>query len=232
MGEKSNVHSGHRKRLKAKFLKNQLDEFEQHEALELLLYYAVPRKDTNQLSHKLLDRFGSISAVLDAPIDSLIETGLTQNSALLLKLTPQISRLYLEDKHNNADKTVEFDTVGSKLLKKFIGRDYEAVVLLLMDAKQKEVFCGVISKGSVSACDLYIRKIIEHAVLYNSSYAIIAHNHPSGIALPSGEDIIATKLVFDTLELINVRLLDHIVVADNDYVSMAQSGILREVFGE
>ena len=230
--DKENTHSQHRLRLKAKFLKNNLDEFENHEALELLLFYAIPRKDTNPLAHKLLDEFGSISAVIDAPIDSLKKAGLSEHSAILLKFTPQFYRVYLDDKHNNEDKIIDIDNVGDKFIKKFIGRDYEAVVLMLLDAKMKEIFCGVINKGSVNACELYLRKIIENTVLYNASYVIIAHNHPSGIALPSQQDLISTKKIASALNIIGVKLLDHIIVADDDYVSISQSQILESVFGK
>lgn len=223
------IHSGHRQRMRAKFLQSGLDGFETHESLELLLYYAVPRKDTNPLSHRLIDRFGSLSAVLDAPVDALKECGLSENAAILLKLIPQISRLYLDDKFDPG-KAVDIDNVGDKLLHKFVGRDYEAVVLLLMDAKRKEVYCGVISKGSVNSCDLYIRKIIETAMIYNASYAVLSHNHPSGLALPSMADIESTKTVSSALKLVGIRLLDHIVVADDDYVSMYQSGLCNEAF--
>lgn len=223
-------HSGHRDRLRKKFLTNGFDELEEHEALELMLYYAIPRKDTNPIAHKLLDTFGSISAVFDAPVDSLIEAGLSRNAAIYIKLIPDISRLYLDDKHNNQIKVISDDNMGDILLNKFIGRDYEAVVLLLLDAKFKEVYCGVINKGSVSSCDIYLRKIIELSVLYNAKFAVISHNHPSGIALPSGADIAATKKISSALKLINVKLYDHIIVADNDYVSMAQSGFGKDVF--
>ncbi len=230
MPEDKQIHSGHRMRMRSKFLESGLDGFETHESLELLLYYCIPRKDTNAIAHRLLDSFGSLSAVLDAPIDALKECGLSENAAILLKLVPQMSRLYLDDRQS-CDKVVDLENIGERLLHKFIGRDYEAVVLLLLDVKYKEVFCGVINKGSVNSCDLYIRKIIENAMIYNASYAVLAHNHPSGLALPSRADIGSTKTVASALSLVGVRLLDHIVVADEDYVSMRQSGLCNEAFG-
>lgn len=230
MPDSDHTHKGHRDRMRKKFLLSELDGFETHEALELLLYYAVPRKDTNPIAHRLLERFGSLSAVFDAPADALTEMGLSQNAAVMIKLIPGMCRLYLDDKHNNQDKVINEKNMGELLLNKFIGREYEAVVLMLLDAKYKELFCGVISKGSVSSCELYIRKIVQMALSNNARYAVLAHNHPSGVALPSNDDLNATKAVSDALALINVILLDHVVVADNDYVSMAQSGILNEVF--
>ena len=100
-------------------------------------------------------------------------------------ILPPLPRM---DKHNNKEKIIDIDNTGEKLKHKFVGRDYEAVVLLLLDSKYKEVFCGVVSKGSVSACEVYVRKVIELAVLYNAKFAVLAHNHPSGLALPSNAD--------------------------------------------
>lgn len=224
------THSGHRDRLRKKFLQTGFDGFEDHEILELMLFYVIPRKDTNPIAHTLLDTFGSISAVLDAPIDSLVQSGLTLNAAVYIKTLPQFSRIYLDDKHNNTQKVVSGDNIGETIVRKFIGRDYEAVVLLLMDAKYKEVFCGFISKGSVNSCEIFIRKIIELAVMYNARFAVIAHNHPSGIALPSNKDLETTKRIVKALKLIEVSLIDHIIVADNDYVSLADSGLKEELF--
>lgn len=224
-----NPHNGHRDRLRKKFLDNSFDGLETHEILELMLYYAIPRKDTNPIAHKLIDSFGSISAVFDAPIDKLKEQGISENCAIYLKLIPQICRMYMEDKHNNKDKIIDIEKVGEKLKDKFVGRDYEAVVLLLLDSKFKEVFCGVVSKGSVSACEIYVRKVIELAVLYNAKFAVLAHNHPSGLALPSNADIVTTKKVYQALRLIDVALIDHIIVADDDYVSLKESGFMEEM---
>jgi DNA repair protein RadC len=134
----------------------------------------------------------------------------------------------MEDKHNNKEKVIDIDNTGEKLKHKFVGRDYEAVVLLLLDSKYKEVFCGVVSKGSVSACEVYVRKVIELAVLYNAKFAVLAHNHPSGLALPSNADIVTTKKVYQALRLIDVVLLDHVIVADDDYVSLKESGFMDE----
>ncbi|MEE0264379.1 MAG: JAB domain-containing protein [Acutalibacteraceae bacterium] len=224
-----NPHIGHRDRLRKKFLDNSFDSLEMHEILELMLYYAIPRKDTNPIAHQLIDSFGSISAVFDAPIDKLKEQGISENCAIYLKLIPQICRLYMEDKHNNDDKIIDVENAGEKLKHKFVGRDYEAVVLLLLDSKHKEVFCGVVSKGSVSACEVYVRKIIELAVMYNAKFAVLAHNHPSGLALPSNDDIYTTGKVFKALKLIQVALIDHVIVADDDYVSLRGSGFMDEM---
>lgn len=222
----SSVHEGHRKTVKKKFIENGLDVFQPHEALELYLYYAIPRKDTNPLAHRLLDRFMTISGVCDAPIDELInDFGLTENTAVLLKLLPQMSRLYNESKLLD-DNIIQLDTVGELIKTKFIGRIEEVVVLLLGDAKGKIIFFDVIAKGSVNSSDMPIRKIVDISIRHNAKLAFIAHNHPSGNALPSKNDIETTKIIYSTLKAVGVRLYDHFVVTDDDYVSFRESGMI------
>lgn len=222
----SSVHEGHRKTVKKKFIENGLDVFQPHEALELYLYYAIPRKDTNPLAHRLLERFMTISGVCDAPIDELMnDFGLTENTAVLLKLLPQMSRLYNESKLLD-DNIIQLDTVGELIKTKFIGRIEEVVVLLLGDAKGKIIFFDVIAKGSVNSSDMPIRKIVDISIRHNAKLAFIAHNHPSGNALPSKSDIETTKIIYSTLKAVGVRLYDHFVVTDDDYVSFRESGMI------
>jgi DNA repair protein RadC len=217
-------HSGHRARMRKRFLDNfGFEGFEPHEILEVLLYYAIPRADTNPLAHKLLDDFGSLASVFDAPIDALRESGCTESCAVFLNLVPHITRVYYDDKYKNHNKIVDLDNIGEHLRMKFIGRDNEVVVLLLLDAKGKELFSGVVSNGSVNSADMPIRNIVSLALRFNAARAIVAHNHPSGVAIPSREDITVTAQIKDALALVGVRLSDHIIYADNDYISLADS---------
>lgn len=218
-------HSGHRERVKKRFISSGLDGFELHEALELLLFYAIPRRDTNLTAHKLINDIGSFSAVFDAPIDVLTNAGVSENTAILLKLLPEMIRLYIQDKHDNNDKIVDFSNIGKHIVYKFFGRKDECCVLLLTDAKGKEIFNGVISKGSINATDISIRKIVDLAVRYNARNAVIAHNHPSGVAVPSIEDIQTTKSLANVLRAVGVNLVDHLIVADNDYVALSECGV-------
>lgn len=227
---KDNVHEGHRARVRKKFLLNGLDGFETHEALEFLLFYCVHMKNTSELAHRLLNSFGSLSAVLDAPLDALLDFGLTETQATLLKLIPEMSRLYIDDKHNNNDKVVNYETLGKSIIRKFIGRENENVLLLLLDSKGKEVFCGIVAKGSLNSTNLPVRKIVDYSLRYNAKSAIIAHNHPSGFALPSKGDIEATINIKNALGLIGVALLDHYIVADNDSISLAQTNAVPGLF--
>lgn len=219
----SSEHSGHRKRMKKRFLEYGLDTFEKHEILELALYYAIPMKDTNPIAHKLMDQFGSLSAVLDAPVDILMESGLTENTAIFLKILPELLSVYMDDKFNNTEKVINEETLPKKFINKFLGKNYEMVYLLLMDSKYKELYCGVVSKGSITNADVNISKICEMSLRYNARYAIIAHNHPSGICLPSNADLKVTTKLYQALKYINVELLDHYIVADDDCISLSAS---------
>ena len=222
----SSVHDGHRKTVKKKFIENGLDVFEPHEALELYLYYAIPRRDTNPLAHRLLDRFVTIAGVCDAPIDELMnEFGLTENTAVLLKLLPQMSRLYNESKLSD-ENIIKLDTIGDLMKSKFIGRTEEVVVLLLGDAKGKIIFFDVISKGSINSSDIPIRNIVDLSIRHNAKLAFMAHNHPSGNALPSKSDVDTTLLIRTTLKTVGVQLYDHFIVTDDDYVSLRESNMI------
>lgn len=226
-----NVHEHHRSRMKKRFLDNgTLDGFMPHEQLEMLLYYACPRKDTNALAHKLLDEYGSFSALCDASVSALKDSGISEHVAVLLKMMPEFSRIYINDKHNNTDKIIDLDRLGEYFVPKFIGKETEEVYLLLMDSKCKEIFFGCVSKGSFSASEVPIKKIVELTMRYNAYTAVIAHNHPSGSALPSRADIEITARLIDTISLVDSRLIDHIIVADNDYISLAESEFTKRLF--
>ena len=219
-------HSGHRERMKKRFLEKGIDEMAEHEVIELLLYYAIPRKNTNEIAHKLLDTCGSISSLFDAPMNLLTEAGLTENSATLIKLIPEICRMYFDDKYYSKAKIINSSNLGEIIMNKFIGKNEENVVLMLLDAKSKELFCGIISRGNFNSAEVSVQKIVSIALKYNAVYAVIAHNHPSGMALPSNKDLLTTKNLKTALAMVNIRLIDHIIVADRDFVSLAEEELM------
>lgn len=224
------MHSGHRERIKKKFIKYGADALEPHELLEMLLFYGIPRKDTNELAHRLIDSFGSLPQVFDAPMSSLLKVnGIGESCAILIKLISKLSRVYAEKNYKINNKRLTKTQIEQMILNKFIGRIKEHVVLALFDAKRNLVFCDVIAQGSFGATNFHIRDIIELALRFSATKAIIAHNHPSGIALPSREDIETTIEIKNALKLVDVRLVDHIIVADDDYVSIADSELGKQI---
>ena len=227
--KKANVHSGHRKRVREKFLRDGIDSFEEHQVLEFLLFYAIPYKDTNELAHRLLDRYRSLAGVCEAPIDELMrEFGLTETAAVLLKLVPDLSRRYMDSRFSVGTE-IELETMGDVMKPKFIGRTEEVVVLALGNARGKLIFLDVVAKGSLNSTDVPIRRIVDIAIRHNAKSAFIAHNHPGGSLLPSGDDLEATRLIANTLASVGVKLIDHFIFADEHYVSLARHDVCSDV---
>jgi len=227
-GEEMGVHDGHRDRVRKRFLENGLNGFADHEALELLLYYAIPQGDVNPLAHALIDRFGSLSGVLCAPVEMLTQVkGVGERTAVLLHLVPMIAQKARLAEIEQELILNTWDKVGDYLLELFARERNEVVYQLCLDRKGKLLSCKRVGEGNSSAVNLDIRKIVENALLSAASSVILAHNHPSGIALPSGADQSATEQAGAALATIGVKLADHIVVADHDYVSLSQSGFWK-----
>ena len=219
------VHKGHRERLKARFLETGLDSFTDVQALELLLFYAIPQKDTNPIAHALLDRFGSLSQVLDAPLEALKKVpGISDHSASLLRLVTELARFYQVDSAQRTEVLTSLDACGRYLVPRFFGRKVETVFLLCLDAKCKVLCCREIGEGSVNAASISVRKVVEAALSANATTVVLAHNHPSGVALPSADDVQTTRRIAAALSAVEVKLIDHIVVAEGDFISMVQSG--------
>lgn len=221
-------HDGHRQRLKECFLKEGLDHFSDVQVLELLLFYAIPRQDTNPIAHNLLEHFGSLAQVLEAPVEELEKVpGIGRNAAILLSLSTSLGRYYQVERAMNIRILRTVEECGEYLVPFFYGRRNETVFLLCLDAKCKVLCCKEIGEGSVNSAGVPIRRIVETALGANATTVVLAHNHPSGLALPSGEDITTTCRVAAALSAVEINLADHIVVADDDFVSIAQSGYYR-----
>ena len=219
------IHGGHRDRLKKRFLQQGLDGFTDIQALELLLFYSIPRQDTNPVAHKLLDHFGSLSQVLEAPAGELMKVGgIGEHSAVLLNLINEMSRFYLVDKAQRERVLPTIEDCARYLQPYFYGRMTETVFLLCLDAKCKAICCKNVGEGSINSAGISVRKIVETALREGATSVVLAHNHPSGIAIPSPEDIQTTRRIAAALQSVEIYLADHIVVAEDDYVSMVQSG--------
>lgn len=219
------THKGHRERLKKRFVEQGLDNFTDIQALELLLFYAIPQRDTNPLAHALLEYFGSLSQVLEASVEELKKVpGISDHAATLITLVVELGRFYQVDAAQRMERLTTLDACGEYMVPYFFGRSRETVFLLCLDAKCKVLCCKEIGEGSVNSASVSVRKVVETALSANATTVVLAHNHPSGVALPSGEDMETTKRVAVALNAVEIQLADHIVVAEGDYVSMAQSG--------
>lgn len=227
------IHEGHRKRLRERFLKEGLDNFTDVQMLELLLFYVIPRRDTNPIAHALIDRFGSFAKVLDAPPEKLAKVeGISAGAAAFLKLIKDAGRCYQADKSKKTARLESIDDCGAYLKPFFVNRKNEVVFMLSMDAKLKVLGCRQVGEGSINFANVPIRSIVEMALEDVASIVILAHNHPSGLAIPSTDDIQTTCRLAAALSTVDIKLCDHIIVADDEdeddgltYVSMRQSNI-------
>ena len=222
------LHDGHRQRVKRRFLAVGAEGMDDHQLLELLLFYAVPRQDTNETAHRLLKHFGSLQNVLHAAPEELTAVeGVGENAAVLLRLTGDIALrarcASLPQKVLNSP-----DRTGAYFMELLAGEKKELLYQVCLDAKSKLLTCRCISRGSVAASPVQVRQVVENALYAGASAIILAHNHPSGVALPSQQDVLVTRQIQEALAPLNIRLADHIVVADSDYVSMAESGLLQK----
>ena len=215
------MHKDHRKHTKDRFLSEGLDSFEPHNVLELLLFYSIPQKDTNETAHMLINRFGSLSAVFDAPYDDLLTVpGISEHSATLIKLIPAISRRYAMEKNSKVTKLSSIEDIGKYLVARYLGVTEETVLLLLLDNKFGLIDCVKVHEGSVNSSAITMRKLIETALFKRASMVVLAHNHPSGVALPSSDDLFTTQQVKRALDLVEIGMLAHIIVACDTFTNI------------
>lgn len=230
MGE--GVHDGHRERVKQEFLKNGFNESTPaHKIIEMLLFYSIPRKDTNEIAHELLNRFGSVSGILDAPAERLTEVkGVTLNTAALIKLIIPIARRYSLEKGTKTENYSTLDEVCRYLMQRYFGYTKEVFSVTSFSGSGRMLGFDVLGEGNVSEVNVSTREVVETVLKRQAVCVIIAHNHPDGVAIPSEEDIVITKNIKSALSHINIRLIDHIVICGDDYVSMAQSRLYKGIF--
>ena len=223
------IHDGHRKRLKERFRQEGLDGFHEINALELLLFYCVPQRDTNPLAHRLIEYFGSFSAVLEASPEELEKVeGVGHNISTFLSFIPQVDRYYHVNKMKQQKVLSSLDECGAYLVPCFLNRKNEVVYILCLDAKCQVICCKELGEGSVNSAGVPIRRIVDVAMKANATTVVLAHNHPSGVAVPSADDIHTTQRVAQALAGVDIILADHIVVTEDDYVSMVQSGYFKQ----
>ena len=223
------MHEHHRERVKNRFLKEGgLGSFEEHQALEFLLFYALPRKDTNELAHNLLDAFGSIKKLFAADVNDIAKIkGMGMHSAILIKLIPELYKYYCI----NQD--------GSKKYIKTIGEAVDIIKPILQDKATEHIyiFClsnrfmlthyQLLSKGTFTDVRFTMRTIAEIAFRFNSEKIILAHNHPSGSPQPSITDINTTQQIANILSPIDIQLVDHIIFTDRSYYSFVEDKMIQ-----
>ena len=228
------IHDGHRERMREKVEKNGLDSLHDHEVLEVLLYLTNPRKDVNPLAHELIERFHSLAGVLEAPAKELKEVqGVGEQTAYVLRLMPQIARRYMKSRAETKDgdiidSSVKVTEKARKLIEsEFFGSREEAVYAFAVNSRLKLVGTVKLSEGTAAKAGVPLPKLVEFALSHDATGVILAHNHPSGRLRPSRTDIETTEQVREILQKVDVKLLDHVIVGNDDSFSFADAGLLE-----
>jgi len=224
---KERLHKGHRQRVKARYLSEGLDAFEDHQVLEMLLFYCIPMRDTNELAHKMIREFGSLATLFEAdPKDICRRCGVSENTAVLLSLIPPLSRRYFKGKWGEKPVLNSSSKAGQYAVSLFVGRTYEAFYLICLDAQNRVNHAALVHEGTINEAPVYPRMIVEAALRHQASSVILAHNHPGGSLKPSQADIEVTKRVSTALASISISVVDHIIVAGDKYASFAEMGLM------
>ena len=221
------VHDGHRKRLRERFVEHGLSSFNDINSLELLLAFAIPRRDTNELAHKLLDTFGSLQNVFDASHQELINVdGIGENAAVLIRLIPEIYKKAAICEADKIRKCSSPEAIVKYLQPRFLNEKNEVLLMLCLDSQLSVISCIEVARGVVNGVETSSRRIVELALKNRAVSVVLAHNHPCGMAMPSVEDDYFTRQIKAALGSVEIKLIDHIIFAGEDWTSYASTGLI------
>lgn len=223
MGE--NIHAGHRNRMRERFRASSLQAMEEHEQLELLLFYAIPRSNTNETAHRLLNTFGSIPAIIDAPLEEIERVpGVGAGAGIFFRFLREFYPIYAK-KHSQAKLIIKRPIDAAQILTQlYTYVQAEAVTLILLNSHKKVLFSGLVYEDGPNAVNVDMRRIAQMALSYDASAMILGHNHPSGVCHPSLLDQRANARIEECLNCMGITLLDHIIITDGNFFSFAEHG--------
>ena len=227
-----NLHKGHRVRMRQQLFSGDINEkTPPHVLLEMLLYYSIPQGDTNPLAHKLINRFGDLNGVFSASAEELMSVeGVGEVTASLLRLYGPIARSIILSRLERVNELHGSADIGAYIQSQYALCEDERVSVLCLRPNGKILSFNYIGEGDLSEVGISARKIAEIAIKCNASMVVLAHNHPSGLAIPSAVDIEITRGLVLALRQVGVHLVDHIIIVHDDYVSMAQSPEYKHMF--
>jgi len=225
------MHQGHRKRVRERFLTAGLQSFPSHNVLEFLLFYTIARQDTNEIAHRLMERFGSLSGVLEAPLEELCKVqGVGESSATLIVFVSQLAKRYFTEQAQEKKSFDSSEALHQYVVSLFIGMKTEAAFLLCLNNAGQLLHCCQISLGTKYAVNLDNRTLLETAFRYNATKVVLAHNHSNGLAAPSQNDLRRTESAMKLFGNVHIQLLDHLIVAGTDCFSMASHPKFSRMF--
>ena len=204
------IHQGHRERLRRKFCQGALED---HELLELLLFYSIPRINTNEIAHELLLRFGSLDAVMSADLEALQAVkGIGETSAIQIKAVAEIMSRCARSRADDRHLLSSFRELEAYLHSLFIGSAHEKTFLLLFNAANRLICCEMLGEGDATRTPISLRQMISLSLQKNAAAVVLAHNHADGLIMPSEADREATEQIREALENVGVRFVEHYIV--------------------
>ncbi len=227
------IHDGHRERMLSKFSATGFAGLEEHEKLEIILFFSVPRRNTNDIAHELLKKYHSIANVMDASEKDLVKfKGITKRTVQHFKLIKETYSLYVLEQKNERSFLTTADEFGTYFLVYFAAATDEKMVMMSLDSRGKRLGIDVIADGNISTLVTSPRSIIVSALNRRATEVVLCHNHPGGLLEPSEEDMVATEAIKGFLNNIGVRLKDHYIVTKDNYLSMLGYEKTRGLFDE
>ena len=224
----SKVHEGHRDRMRKRFLQEGGDGFANHEVLEMLLYGTIPRGDTNEISHRLLNEFGSLTNLIEADPGEIAKTdGMGMKSAVFLSLLHELVRRYEREKRQKKTMLTSIPVAVDYCMGLLAYRSLECFYAIYLDSKRKVLHCDKLAEGSVNDAPISARVLVEKALRYKATSVLLCHNHPGGSVKPSFDDIYLTTQLRKLLESLGVEVMDHIIIAEQQYFSFLENGMIR-----
>ena len=228
---KENVHKNHRSRMRETIRKTGVGSISDVNLLEYLLFYSIPRKDTNEIAHSLLNAFGSLNGVFNATYDQLLNVeGVGENSALLISLIPGICRRYIESGYGKKINLSEPEDMLEYIKSKYYGERKEVVSVVCLDALGNLINCFKLGEGTSETVMFDKRTILETVLRVKADTVVLAHNHPNGIAAPSKDDVDVTTEFMTVFRKVGIKFADHIIVAGTDTFSFATSYKYSKLF--
>ena len=225
-----NVHEGHRSRVKERYLMEGLDAFSDHEIIELLLFYCIPKRDTNELAHRMIREFGTLHDLVEAdPRDIARRCNISLNTALLISLAAPLSRRYLKQNWGHRPVINSSAKAGDYAVTLFAGRIYECFFVICLDSQNHVNHAALVHEGTINEAPVYPRIIVETALRHKANSIILSHNHPGGSLRASNADIDVTRKICHAMKPIGIHVVDHIIVAGDRYTSFAEQGLMESL---
>ena len=215
---KENPNSGHRNRLRERYLSGGIEILKEHEVLELLLFYAIPRRDTNKIAHSLIDTFGSLKGVFDAPTEDLVKMKISEKTAMFLMAFPAILRSYYDDRYISVNKYIRFEKLPEMFLERFLYEKHTDNYVMLLNSKHKKLFFGTIDYDK-AYMERLVSKIVALSIRYDAYYVVVGKNHLNNEQDYNEFDKSFVKMLNAALNSVNVKLADYITFADNKIFS-------------